>query len=136
MIFEVINQITTMKYLVTSIILSLVLPLLFTSCEKEITTGLEGIVYRGPINPVEIVGVPNDEPFEAGFSVSDKDGKVVATFDSDKEGRYSVLLAPGEYLITPDQDAPVIFPLQQSQSVKVGDEGFTEIDLYFDTGIR
>ena len=39
------------------------------SCEKDIKTGLEGIVYRGPINPAAIDGVPNDEPFAADFTV-------------------------------------------------------------------
>ena len=46
--------------------------LVLSACEnnkEEITTGLEGIVYRGPINPVEMEGQVNDAPFSALFRV-------------------------------------------------------------------
>ena len=43
---------------------------LFIACEnEEISTGLVGTVFRGPISPVAIDGELNDAVFEAKFGV-------------------------------------------------------------------
>ena len=115
----------------------ILLTLLLSGCEEEIFTGLEGIVYRGPINPVEIQGVPNDAPFAAEFKVFDSSQNLVATFSSNDDGEYKVVLQPGDYTIVPTADAPLMQAENQSHEARViGSEDFTEKDLYFDTGIR
>ena len=107
------------------------------ACEKkEITTGLEGTVLKGPINPVEIVGQVNDAPFAAEFHVYDEQDKFVKSFLSDENGKFKVLLDPGEFKIIPDQSSPIIMPEHQSKEISIGTEGIKNQDLYFDTGIR
>ena len=107
------------------------------ACEKnEITTGLEGTVFKGPINPVEIVGQVNDAPFAAEFHVYDAKDKFVKSFLSDESGSYSVMLEPGDFKIIPDQTTPVIMPEHQVKEITIDGGNVKKQDLYFDTGIR
>lgn len=98
-------------------------------------TGLEGYVYKGPIQPACTDKAPCDAPFSGGFVVWQ--GKtVVAQFQSDAKGYFKVSLAPGSYTVTMDAQTQSLFPLRQSQSVEVGSSGMTQLTLTFDTGIR
>ncbi len=99
------------------------------------TTGLTGLVVRGPITPVCQLLIPCEAPFSAGFTVQQQ-GAVVTTFRSDAEGRFTIALAPGTYRIIPNADAPIIVPAAQAKTVDVGPVGLTEVRLAFDTGLR
>lgn len=100
------------------------------------TTGLTGLVIRGPVTPVCRVDVPCDAPFSATFSV-ERSGRRVTQFQSDAAGQFTVFLAPGAYTIVPAADAPIISPTTQGKSVTVADNGMlTVVRLTFDTGIR
>ena len=100
------------------------------------TTGLTGLVIRGPVTPVCRVDVPCDAPFSATFSV-ERSGRRVTQFQSDAAGQFTVFLAPGAYTIVPAADAPIISPTTQRKSVTVADNGMlTAVRLMFDTGIR
>ena len=121
-------------YFFNSIIFMLIV---VSGCEKnEITTGLEGTVFKGPINPVEIEGQVNDAPFAAEFHVYDSKEKFVKSFFSDENGSYSVMLEPGDFKIIPDQTAPVIMPEHQVKEITIDGGNVKKQDLYFDTGIR
>ncbi len=98
------------------------------------STGLEGVVRRGPITPVCQVNVPCDAPFSAAFLVW-QGLRIAARFTSDTAGNYVVYLSPGSYTIVPDSGAP-IFPKGQTRPATVGPVGITHLDLEFDTGIR
>ena len=100
------------------------------------TTGLTGVVIRGPVTPVCRIDVPCDAPFSATFSV-ERSGRRVTQFQSDAAGQFTVVLAPGVYTIVPAADAPIISPTTQGKSVTVVDNGMlTVVRLTFDTGIR
>lgn len=100
------------------------------------TTGLTGVVIRGPITPVCRVDVPCDAPFSAGFTVQ-RGGRRVADFRSDASGQFTVFLSPGSYMVVPNSDAGIISPASQAKSVTVADTGMlTVVRLMFDTGIR
>ncbi len=98
------------------------------------TTGLEGTVLRGPVQPVCRIHEPCDAPFSGTFGVWQRQ-KLVARFRSDSAGRYEVPLPPGTYAIVADPGAPV-WPPGQAHDVTVGPVGLTHVDLSFDTGIR
>ena len=100
-----------------------------------LTTGLQGIVLRGPVTPVCRIDVPCDAPFSADFAV-ERNGRVVSQFRSDQDGRFEVVLAPGTYRIVPAANAPIMFPASQTTTVDVLASGLTEVRLTFDTGIR
>jgi hypothetical protein len=100
-------------------------------------TGITGQVLMGPIVPgPEVPGQINEAPFSALFSVLNSQNNVVASFKSDDNGNFTVLLSPGEYTIIPDASAPILFPEQQTKLVIVPEDGFADVILMFDTGIR
>jgi hypothetical protein len=102
---------------------------------NRLETGLEGVVTRGPIQPVCSVDVPCDAPFSAEFRVFQED-RIVASFHSDSGGRFRVELMPGSYEVAPDPDAPIFLAETQRRPVEVGPTGITNVTLQFDTGIR
>jgi hypothetical protein len=100
------------------------------------STGLTGVVVRGPVTPVCRVDVPCDAPFSATFNV-ERNGRRVTQFQSDTAGQFTVFLEPGTYTVAPNSDAPVMSPSSQTKSVTVADNGMlTVVRLTFDTGIR
>ena len=100
------------------------------------TTGLTGVVMRGPVTPVCRVDVPCDAPFSATFTVEQGDRRI-AQFQSDAAGQFTVYLKPGAYMVVPAADAPIIGASFQRKSVTVADNGMlTVVRLTFDTGIR
>ena len=96
---------------------------------------VDGRVVRGPIQPVCQVDISCDAPFSAGFSVR-QGGDAVAHFQSDADGRFTVRLEPGVYLVVPDADAPIFSPRQQTKPLTIPDADSTTVELSFDTGIR
>jgi hypothetical protein len=110
---------------------------ILSACEEnELSTGLTGTVFRGPITPVVIVGMINDEPFSAEFNVYDNLDNFIISFQSDDEGKFNVALPPGVYWIIPEKSAPIMSPERQVREVTVKPDSLTSQDLYFDTGIR
>ena len=99
-------------------------------------SGIVGIVLRGPINPGPVFeGEINEAPFRAFFRVLKFD-QVVARFESDDSGNFSVILPPGDYTIVADESAPILHHEQQPKSVTVPAGSFADVTLRFDTGIR
>jgi hypothetical protein len=98
-------------------------------------TGLIGVVLRGPIMPVCLGIDPCDAPFCAGFQLK-KDGVAIGAFRSNTDGCFAMQVASGNYDVVPDADAPVLSPGSQTQSVTIGPDGWTQVQLTFDTGIR
>ena len=96
---------------------------------------VDGRVLRGPTQPVCQVDTACDAPFSAGFSVR-QGSREVTHFQSDTNGRFTIRLASGTYLIVPDANAPIFSPAQQVKSVTIPDAATTTVELSFDTGIR
>src|SRR5512132_1791885 len=97
-----------------------------SSTSPSTTTGLTGVVIRGPVTPVCRVDVPCDAPFSATFSV-ERSGRRVTQFQSDAAGQFTVFLAPGAYTIVPAADTPIISPTTQGKSVTVADNGMLTV---------
>jgi hypothetical protein len=110
-----------------------------TACDQPlsptVTTGLTGIVVRGPITPLCQSQVPCDAPFSATFSV-EQNARRITGFRSDADGRFTVMLPPGVYRVVAGADAPIVSPPSQAKVVEVLPVGLTEVRLDFDTGIR
>ncbi len=99
-------------------------------------SGVEGIVLIGPMCPVEIEGSPcPDQPFAATIKIVQA-GKEVDTVESGKDGRFRVLLEPGDYVLEPAGPNPGAPPTGQPIPVTVKPDAFTQVTLHFDSGIR
>lgn len=128
-----------MRTIISNIGIIIIVFLGLVACENnkdEITTGLEGTVYRGPINPVALEGQVNDVPFSALFRVYTLKNKLVTSFLSNTAGEFMVMLAPGKYKVIPDKSSPIMGAESQIKEISVNPVGITSLDLYFDTGIR
>jgi hypothetical protein len=113
-----------------------VIPACASGSSPSPTTGLTGVVMRGPVTPVCRTDVPCDAPFSATFSV-EQNGNPVAEFQSDSTGQFTVYLNPGAYIVVPGADAPIIGASFQRKSATVADSGLlTVVRFTFDTGIR
>lgn len=110
----------------------------FIPSQSKVTSGIRGTVTIGPTCPVQKNPPdPNcaDRPFQAGFNVIDQEGKTVKSFSSDENGKFSVDLDPGTYVIR-NIPAPGTYPRTSPQDVTVSDGKYTELNLQFDSGIR
>jgi carboxypeptidase family protein len=97
---------------------------------------LEGIVTRGPLAPLERMGVPNSTPVaEAQLEIADSSGKVVATAQSASDGSYSVDLPIGTYAIRVVSPASR-FGKHYPATVTIAAGQRAHLDIQIDTGIR
>jgi hypothetical protein len=105
-----------------------------TSTTAALDSGITGLVTLGPISPVEQPGVPNDRPYAATLVIKRTDGSVVAQVHSGEDGRFTVKLAPGTYILEPQNGQPL--PRAETQQVTVEPHAFTEVTVAYDSGIR
>ena len=104
---------------------------------QEQTSGIRGRVLRGPLAGGPLTeNAPSEAPFSATFYVRDPDGNEVTRFQSDEDGVFELLIAPGDYVIVAEPSAPVFRPEQQPQAVTVPTGQIIELTLRFDTGMR
>ena len=99
-------------------------------------TGIRGTVLWGPVSPgPSMPAIQVDEPTSVTFSV--RRGRAqVAAFRSDNEGRFELILPPGDYTIVPDKSTPIPSPESQKTRVTVPEDGFTDIIIRLDTGMK
>ncbi len=99
-------------------------------------TGVRGTALWGPVRPGPTrIGQSDEAPFSATFIVLAAQSEV-ARFRSDNKGNFEVLLPAGEYVIIPDRRTPIPNPQAQRTTVTVPADGFVEVTLRIDTGMR
>jgi hypothetical protein len=99
------------------------------------TSGLRGEVLRSPIRPVCVVGEPCSAPAVNAAIVFARLGRRPVTTRTDAHGRYSVVLAPGVWMVRTTA-APRIGTGISPKSVRVYAGRFRLVDFDIDTGIR
>ncbi|MDP1718896.1 MAG: hypothetical protein Q8L24_00515 [bacterium] len=104
---------------------------------KQATAGVRGTVTIGPVCPVQrIPPDPNcaDRAHKADFNITDASGSVVSKVSSGLDGKFEANLSPGKYVITPISTG--VLPRASAQDFIVPEDGFVEITIQFDSGIR
>ena len=103
-------------------------------------TGVSGTITYGPLSPVAVEGHENSRPFQASIHVIDGAENLVHSFTSDEEGNFQVVLEPGNYILMPqvDEEGGLVpsWPRSRPYNVQVNIGSFTEVDVYYDSGIR
>ena len=99
------------------------------------SSGLRGIVMRGPIAPVCVVGKPCREPAKDVTLAFSRNGRVVRRATTNEQGRYRVALAPGLYAVRLATRQTVGRGLEPARA-RVAPSRFRRVDFSYDTGIR
>lgn len=103
-------------------------------------SGISGIALLGPICPVE--RIPPDpacapRPYKTKLSATNAEQtKTIKEFESDINGKFSVDLSAGEYIIISANNAGIFSRCLSQGSIKVEKDKYTNITLNCDTGIR
>lgn len=116
----------------------------FAPCPTEkISSGITGTVMIGPICPVQSINNPScdDKPYQGKFIVKTFDGTAgknaigpeVARFSTDTNGKYSVNVPSGDFIIVPVARVGIG---QQIEYVTIRPNEFKTFDFSLDTGIR
>ncbi len=95
-------------------------------------TATIGPTCPGPERPGQVC----TKPYVGEFVVTSKDGKEIARFTTDQDGRAVIDLPPGDYHITPKLDSNSPYPRGGSIDVSVTKGVYAEVNLELDTGIR
>ena len=121
------------KFLIGVMILVLATCSIFSPTPRG--SGIEGQVLIGPMCPVVQAGQEcPDQPYQATLTVKNRDGLQIVQFQTDEQGRFSVPLVPGEYILHPESPNGIPFP--SDQSFIVGTGRYTQLIVHYDSGIR
>lgn len=97
-------------------------------------TGIVGRVTIGPSCPVQRVDSPcPDRPYEARLTLW-RNGDKIAETRSDADGRFRIIVAPGDYLLVGESAGTL--PRGTQQAVTVEDGRLTQVQVQYDSGIR
>lgn len=102
-------------------------------------SGVEGIVTLGPTCPVMREGDTScaDKPYATTIQVivlGSPKSSPFATVESDKDGRYKIMLPPGEYAIQPVGGSSL--PRCETKNITIEPSKIIKANLSCDTGIR
>jgi hypothetical protein len=116
--------------------------LYITSCSnrpktEELSSGISGQVLLGPMTAVmRSDKIVPDKPYQAKIKILNEKREFVTEFETDKEGKFRIPLAPGTYIISPVAPKPNLPPSPEEKTVTVEEGKFLETKVLFDTGIR
>lgn len=89
------------KIVTIRILLGLFFLAAMSSAQSQTTTGIEGEIRIGPAHPGPArLGVPDTKPLIDTTFVVKQEEKIVASFQTDSEGRFRVSLPPGKYSVS------------------------------------
>ncbi len=102
-------------------------------------SGVEGVVMLGPTCPVmrENDAACADKPYATTIqviAVGSSKSSPFTTVESDKEGKYKIMLPPGDYALQPVGDA--VWPRCETKNITIEPAKILQVDLSCDTGIR
>lgn len=102
-------------------------------------SGVAGKVLLGPSCPVMREGDVNcvDKPYSVDIQVivvGSPKSSPFATIKSDADGKFKLMLPPGEYALQPIINS--VFPRCETKSIIIETAKITEADISCDTGIR
>jgi len=103
-----------------------------------LTSGIEGQTWLGSVCPAAQVGAScPDRPYaDARLTVIDASGKEIARLHTDAQGRFRLLLAPGNYTLHPEPLEGLNLPPAPEQTFTVTDGQFTTLTVLYKSGIQ
>ena len=100
-------------------------------------SGVQGFVSVGPLCPVLRSDQPcPDLPLEATLVLEDASGNEVARASSGADGLYRIAAPAGSYTLVPQRTEGRPLPFAGPLAVTIGVDGWTTLDIGYDSGIR
>jgi len=102
-------------------------------------SGVEGVITLGPTCPVMRQGDDScaDKPYATNIQViaiGSPNSSPFATVISDKQGKYKIMLPPGEYAL--QAVGGTVMPRCETKDITIEPAKVIEVNLSCDTGIR
>jgi hypothetical protein len=98
-------------------------------------SGIHGLVLYGPTCPVQRPGQTCVRPLQASITIRrEPAGTVAARVRSAANGRFTVRLVAGRYLLQPQNGKP--FPRAGARAISIRRGHFSAVTIRFDSGIR
>jgi hypothetical protein len=115
--------------------LSLALLIVGGAQATTVSSGLRGVVTRGPITPVCVAEQPCTEPARNITLLFFRNDRVVGRAITDSAGRYRLRLPAGRYAVRRPGAAGIGRGLEPNHA-RVYARRFVRVDFSIDTGIR
>jgi hypothetical protein len=98
-------------------------------------SGITGKVMIGPTCPVERPGEVCERPYRTTIAIRREPKRMlVARVQSSATGQFRIALAPGTYLLIPQNGRP--YPRSSPRLATVHSHRYTTVRISYDTGIR
>lgn len=112
----------------------------FAQCPNVAKSGIKGLVLLGPMCSVA-KDPPDpqceDKPYKTNLVATKvNQSEIFKEFNSNSKGKFSVDLAPGQYLISSSVTAGIFSHCSSNGPIKVVKNKYTDITVSCDTGIR
>jgi hypothetical protein len=105
------------------------------SSAQQRDSGINGEVKIGPTCPVERPGRVCVRPYQATITIRREPMRtLVARVRSSATGHFRIALAPGRYLLVPQNARP--YPRSSPQIATVHSHRYTSVLINYDSGIR
>jgi hypothetical protein len=102
---------------------------------QQLDSGISGEVRIGPTCPVERPGKVCEKPYQATITIRREPTRtLVARVQSSASGHFRIGLAPGRYLVVPQNGRP--YPRSSPQIATVHSHRYTALRISYDSGIR
>jgi hypothetical protein len=124
-----------MKVVISAISLALVIVAGAGAQTTALSSGLRGVVVRGPIAPVCVAEEPCTEPARNVTLLFSRNSRVVGRVVTDTAGRYRVRLPAGVYAVRRPGSMGIGRGIEPNHA-RVYTGRFVRVDFSIDTGIR
>jgi hypothetical protein len=105
------------------------------SSTQQRGSGITGEVRIGPTCPVERPGKICERPYQATITIRREPRQaLVARVHASATGHFRIALAPGRYLLVPQNGHP--YPRSSPQVATVHSHRYTTVLINYDSGIR
>ena len=124
-----------MKVVVTAVSLALMIVAGAGAQTAVVSSGLHGVVMRGPIAPVCVAEEPCTEPAKNVTLLFFRNGRIVGRAVTDSAGRYRLRLPAGVYAVRRPPPLGIGRGIEPNHA-RVYARRFVRVDFSIDTGIR
>jgi hypothetical protein len=102
---------------------------------RQLDSGIVGEVKIAPTCPVERPGRVCERAYQATITIRRQPtDALVARVQSSATGHFKIALAPGRYLLIPQNSRP--YPRSSPQTATVHSHRYTSVRITYDSGIR